>query len=343
MKQLPIFFNMKGRSCLVIGSDHAAWCKIELLLSAGAHVHVNAKALHPEMKLHLNKGNLSFAEKEITCIEDTAFALVFIAECEAQRASSLSAQCQQLGIPVNVVDQPALCSFTVPSIIDRSPITIAIGSAGSSPILARRLRSQIESLIPKALGTVAKLMGKHRALVAKKIPFSERRAFWDATLDGPITQQVLDGETQAAEQALIESILNRRTIDNSQNRQVTIIDARHNRCELMTLQSVQALHRAEHIVHAPSLDHEILRLARRDAHRHSVQRLDHDFLASPRKLTERLEPLTLGGNHVVLLVSNPLWSNELIDSLQHLLNGNGVTTITLLSVECERRALREVS
>ena len=343
MKQLPIFFNLKGRSCLVIGSDHAAWCKTELLLSAGAHVHVNADSLHAEMKVHLNAGNLSFSEKTITHIENPAFALVFIADCDTERARALSAQCQQLGIPVNAVDQPALCSFTVPSIIDRDPITIAIGSAGSSPILARRIRSQIESIVPRAFGPLAKLLGKYRALVAKKIPFSERREFWDSALDGPITQQVLDGHMLAAETALLDSIHKQGTSHNAKQRRVTIIDARHNECELMTLQSVQALHRAEHIVHAPSLSPEILRLARRDAHRQALQRLDQDFQISPRKITDRLEALTAGGHHVVLLVSNANWPDQLFGTLRDNLQANRVTTRIPASVECRDRPLREVS
>ena len=343
MKQLPIFLNLKGRHCLVIGSDHAAWCKTELLLSAGAHVHVNADSLNPKMKEHLSGGSLSFSEKKITDIENSTFSLVFIADCDAERASALSAQCQHLGIPVNAVDQPALCSFTVPSIIDRNPITIAIGSAGSSPILARRIRSQIESIVPRAFGPLAKLMGKYRALVAKKIPFSERRAFWDSALDGPVTQQVLDGNMLAAETALLDSINNQRKNNPSQQKLVTIIDARHNNCELMTLQSVQALHRAEHIVHAPSLHREILRLARRDAHRHALQRLDQDFQVSPSKITDRLEALTAGGHHVALLVSNANWSDQLFATLRDRLQAKQITTSIPASVECRDRPLREVS
>lgn len=343
MKQLPIFLNLKGRTCLVIGADHAALCKIDLLLSVGALVHVNATAPDLKIKAHLHYGRISFSETAINNIEDSDYALVIIADCDSKRALSLSEQCQQRGIPVNVVDQPALCSFTIPSIIDRNPITIAIGSGGSSPVLARRIRSQIESLVPKAIGTLAELLGQFRGRVAQQVPFSERRAFWDSILDGPIAQQVLDGKAPVAERALRQAIDEHCHQQKSEHGQVTLIDARHNSSELMTLEAVQKLHRAEHILHAPSIDPEILRLARRDAHQHALQRLDHDRFNTPAKFTEKLTALALGGNNVVLLVSNTNWSRALIDEINNQLQSSGLASCALLSVECRETLLREAS
>ncbi|MGB0865667.1 MAG: precorrin-2 dehydrogenase/sirohydrochlorin ferrochelatase family protein [Granulosicoccaceae bacterium] len=339
MKQLPIYCNLEQRECLVIGGDHAALCKVEMLLKAGALVHVNATELHPKLKQLLSQRAISFSESSITDLYGHSYALVFIADCEEKRAGVLYQQCLEIGVPVNVVDQPALCSFTVPSIIDRNPITIAIGSAGSSPVLARRLRAMIEALVPKATGTLANLLGQHRPLVAKMVPQKQRRHFWDSVLDGPVAHQVILGNMDAACKHLQQAIEDYDKAPAIKLNPVTLIDARHNDSELMTLQAVQAMHRAEHIMHAPSIKAELLELSRRDAHFHQNPRLDQEFTVALHRLTEKLQALVLEGQPVVLLINNSGWPKTLIYALENRLQSKGIPCRLLASAEQETKGV----
>lgn len=342
MRQLPVFFNLQGRSCLLVGGDHAALCKAQLLLDAGALVHVNATALHRDLKLLLRQGRISFSEAPITGVGGSGFALVIVAEGEAAHTEALRQQCLSHGIPFNAVDQPALCSFTIPSIIDRDPITIAIGSGGHSPVLARRLRSRIESLVPRATGALAELLGRHRPAVARRIPAPRRREFWERALDGDVTSLALAGDIEGAERAL------QRAIDQPQappRAELCIVDARHNDSEKMTLQAVQALQRAEHLVHAPSLSPDILRLARRDAHTHPRQRLEQELTVALHRLPETLRQLMTDGAPVVLLINNGGWHRRLLHALQNRLDHHGLPARLIDAVEPTPAAAaqREVS
>ncbi len=332
MKQFPVFLNLESRRCLVIGGDHAAQCKVSLLLEAGADIHLEATSLTPELQAWVSEGRVTLLQATVNSIDLHTYALTIIANCEKRRAAHLSAQCQAQGVPVNVVDQPQLCSFTVPSIVDRAPITIAIGSAGSSPIMARRIRAQIDALVPRTAGPLAALLGKFRPRVAECVSPADRRSFWDAILDGPVAAQALSGDVAAAEQSL-EQTLQRPTRRSQQTREAYIVDVRHGSAELMTLAAVQALHRAEHIVMDGRIPESILALSRRDAHRHRSGCQHRVGTQATQFYSRQLAALAQAGEPLVLLASGSWFNPHTRDELVDALSAQGILCHVILGVE----------
>lgn len=343
MKQLPIFLNLKARHCLVIGGDHAAQCKVELLLSAGALIHLNADSMTTDLRRLLRQGKLTYSKAPIETVADTGYSLVIIAECDEQRAAELSSQCKSLGIPVNAVDHPALCSFTVPSIVDRDPITIAVGTGGSSPVVARRIRAQIDRLVPRTMGPLTELLGRYRAQVANKVSFGQRRLFWEKVIDGAVGSQAMAGDIAAAEKSLLQILNNPSGCAPTKMAEVFIVDARHNTPELMTLEAVQALHRADHIVHESDIHPGVIALGRRDAQRHAEHFVSYMNTTDLRALCERLETLAAGRHNVVFLASNALFDAHTRQTIQRQLVASGVTVRDVQGIEASPYLERQVS
>jgi len=169
---LPIFLDVRGQPCLVVGAGQVASRKAALLRRAGAHVTMTTE----------------FREEEL---ERYALAIAATSDPAVNRAVSAAATAQR--VPVNVVDQPALCSFILPSIVERAPLVVAVSSGGASPVLARLLRARLESMIPAAYGRLAALAGEFRDRVKARFKGPERRRFWERALQGPIAELMLAG------------------------------------------------------------------------------------------------------------------------------------------------------
>src|SRR4029077_8456338 len=126
-------------------------------------------------------------------------ALVEAASEHREVNAAVAETAHALEIPVNVVDCPELSSFIFPAIIDRSPVLVAVSSGGASPVLARRLRAQIEASLPARLGALARFLGRRRTAVKRALAPEARRAFWERLISGRTATEVLSGnETQAA-------------------------------------------------------------------------------------------------------------------------------------------------
>lgn len=236
----PVFLSLEGRSVLVVGDGPLADNKVRLLEKAGALV--DRHAIAPD--------------------DLSAYALA-IAALEGEAAESFAARARAARVPVNVVDHPALSDFSVPAIIDRDPVTIAIGSDGTAPVLARRIRSQIESLIPQRLGALASLIGRFRGRAKQVLPsIADRRRFWDGVLDGPIATLALAGHEMEAVAAL-DHVLS--TDLTPLTGTVQIVGAGPGDPELLTLKAVRALGEADVILYDDLVGEGVLDRARRDA------------------------------------------------------------------------------
>ena len=211
MDFLPIFVNIKNRDCLVVGGGEVAARKIALLLRAGAHVTVIAPELCTELsgqlseqpsgqlRAQLPRGMITH-RAEVFHPDHLGDAVLVIAATDDPVVNrQVSEAAGRLHIPVNVVDNPGLCSFIMPAIVDRSPILVAISSGGASPVLARLLRARLETLIPAAYARLAAYAADFRERV--KLQFShpeKRRRFWESVLQGPFAEMVFAGKDQAA-------------------------------------------------------------------------------------------------------------------------------------------------
>ncbi|HYQ92922.1 MAG TPA: bifunctional precorrin-2 dehydrogenase/sirohydrochlorin ferrochelatase, partial [Candidatus Competibacteraceae bacterium] len=206
MDFLPVFLRIRDRPCLVVGGGAVAARKVELLLQAGGRVTVVAPELGEALQVLQQAGRIGYRPAAFSPADLEGCLLVIAATDDQAVNRQVSKLCQVRAIPVNVVDQPELCSFIMPAIIDREPVLIAVSTGGSSPVLARLLRGRLESLIPAAYGRLAALVASFRERVKQSIPAPQRRAFWEQVLQGPIAELVLSGREGAAHKALTEAL-----------------------------------------------------------------------------------------------------------------------------------------
>ncbi|HSB96442.1 MAG TPA: siroheme synthase CysG [Spongiibacteraceae bacterium] len=266
MDYLPLFTRLKDRRCVVVGGGAIALRKARLLASAGAQVVVIA----PEVQTAL----ATLAESSGGAVERRAYrssdldntALVIAATDAIDVNTRVSQDAQARHLPVNVVDNPDLCSVILPSIIDRSPVMIAIGSGGQSPVLVRQLRAKLESTIPMAFGRLAALVGAFRARVAQRFgDLEERRHFWEQLLEGPIAEMVLAGHEQRAEQALLERLADPAPIASVG--EVYLVGAGPGDPDLLTFKALRLMQKADVVLYDRLVAPEIVDLTRRDAER----------------------------------------------------------------------------
>jgi uroporphyrin-III C-methyltransferase / precorrin-2 dehydrogenase / sirohydrochlorin ferrochelatase len=246
MDFLPIFLDLRDQPCLVVGGGDAAARKGALLRRAGARVTEIAPAQYREESL-------------------AEFALVIAATDDPAVNRAVAAAAKARRIPVNVVDQPALCSFILPSIIERAPLTVAVSSGGASPVLARLLRARLETLIPAGYGRLAALAGAFRDQVKARLKPKERRRFWERVLQGPIAELVFNGRDAEAGKALQATLENPRLTYGGG--EVSLIGAGPGDPDLLTFRALRLMQQADVVVYDRLVSPPILDLVRREAER----------------------------------------------------------------------------
>jgi uroporphyrin-III C-methyltransferase/precorrin-2 dehydrogenase/sirohydrochlorin ferrochelatase len=272
MDYLPVFLRVEGEPVLVVGGGAVALRKAEWFLKAGARVTVIAPQLHAELARYAQHGELAHLDRAFSPEQLHGVIAVVAATDERSINAQVSAAARARAIPVNVVDDPELSTFIFPAIIDRSPIIVAVSSAGHAPVLARRVREQIESLLPGRLGKLADFMGHHRKMVQRALTRLARRAFWERVVDGPVATRVLEGDEPAAEQALRSELrTSQLTTPGSPTPaglgEVYLIGAGPGDPDLLTLRALQLLQQADVILYDRLVSEAVLQRARRDAER----------------------------------------------------------------------------
>lgn len=266
MKQLPIFIEVCDRRCLVVGGGEVAARKIALLLKAGAEVVVVAPTLCTNLaELHAT-GKIAWEQTEFEPGHVHDAWLVIAATDDKAVNEAVSRVSQTCGIPINVVDQPALCTFTMPSIIDRSPIVVAISSGGAAPVLSRLLRARLETLIPATYGRLAGLAGKFRKQVQSQLPEGPaRRIFWENVFEGPIAEQMLAGREEAAFTSLQKSLDQAAT--HPVQGEVYLVGAGPGDPDLLTFRALRLMQKADVVLYDNLVSEGVMELVRRDAER----------------------------------------------------------------------------
>jgi uroporphyrin-III C-methyltransferase/precorrin-2 dehydrogenase/sirohydrochlorin ferrochelatase len=282
MDFFPIFLDIRNRACLVVGGGVIAARKTESLLRAGAHVVIVAPLLCPELRERLSerslKGRITHHAGIFSPQHLEEAVLVVAATDNAEVNHEVSQVATQRHLPVNVVDDPALCSFIMPAIVDRSPVLIAVSSSGTSPVLARLLRARLETLVPAAYGRLAAYAAAFRGRVKQRFPTPEkRRRFWESALQGPFAELVLAGKDQAAKDHL-ERVLNRDVYDSDAgypareameevSGEVYLVGAGPGNPDLLTFRAMRLMQQADVVVYDRLVSPEILDMVRRDAAR----------------------------------------------------------------------------
>ena len=267
MDFLPIFLNIKEQDCLVVGGGQIAARKIALLRNAGARVTVISPALCEELKLLAISDDINHLQREFSETDITNQLAVIAATNKREINEAVSVAAQSKGLPVNVVDNPDLCSFIMPSIIDRSPVQIAVSTGGASPVLARLLRGRLESFIPSACGRLASIVEEYRGAVKKKFSNIEsRRFFWERILQGHIAEMVYAGRDDEARAALSNEIANSDD-ELGDVGQVFLVGAGPGDPDLLTFKALRMMQQADVVVYDRLVSEPILDMVRRDAER----------------------------------------------------------------------------
>ena len=169
MDRFPIFLDLTGRACLVVGGGKVAERKVENLLAAGAKLSLVAPELTPELQQLLTTYSVNYQAREFADDDIQGQFLIIAATNNAKVNAHVAALANQVNIPVNVVDDQSLGSFIVPSIVDRSPVMVAVSTGGASPVLARQLRMRLETMISSQCGELAGITEEYRDIVKQRL------------------------------------------------------------------------------------------------------------------------------------------------------------------------------
>jgi uroporphyrin-III C-methyltransferase / precorrin-2 dehydrogenase / sirohydrochlorin ferrochelatase len=328
MDYLPIFIQLHGEPTVVVGGGQVALRKVEMLLKAGARVTVIAPKLHEELRALAERGQINYLSLEFQPHHLDGVGLAIAATDARFVNAAVSTAARARRVPVNVVDDPELSTFIFPAIVDRSPVIVAVGSSGSSPVLARRVRQQIEELLPARLGALARFVGDRRKDVQKALAPAQRRSFWERIIGGLVGSRVLAGNEKDARKAFDEelSALHRpqtHAAAESLPGEVYLIGAGPGDPDLLTLRAVQLLQQADVILYDRLVSDAVLDRARRDAERifvgkeaggdhHKTQQRIHNLLVSYAKRGLRVARLKggdpfifgRGGEEIEVLAEN---------------------------------------
>ena len=302
MDYLPLFYQLKGQRCLVVGGGDIATRKAGLLQRAGASLRVVAPSLCDEMlELLAADPQSEKIQRNYISADLDGMVLVIAATDAEQTNQKVSADARQRNIPVNVVDNPALCTFILPSIVDRSPIVIAVSSGGTSPVLARMIRAKLETTIPASYGRLAELMGRFRDQVkARYSDVNQRRGFWENILSGPIAEYVFAGKETDAEQ-LLQLQLQDPNAPDPHKGEVYLVGAGPGDPDLLTFRALRLMQQADVVLYDRLVSPEILDLVRRDARRIYVGKARSDHAVPQEQINEYLVELALQGHRVCRL------------------------------------------
>ncbi|MBH0028733.1 MULTISPECIES: siroheme synthase CysG [unclassified Pseudoalteromonas] len=262
MQYLPIFTKLDNKPVLVVGGGEVALRKCRAFLKARASVTLVAPWFCDELKEHAHNNEVTLIDAYFDESHLDGKMLVIAATDRDEVNNNVFELANARNVFVNVVDDQPKCTFIFPSIVDRDPITIAISSAGTAPVLARRLREKLETLIPHHIGPLATLVGGFRDKVKKRFKhFSDRRQFWEGVFDSSVVSKVQTGDTQGAEQQL-EQMLDAKAEPEGE---VYVVGAGPGDPELLTLKALQLMQQADVVVYDFLVSDEIMELVRRDA------------------------------------------------------------------------------
>ena len=265
MDYLPIFIKIKQRPCLVVGGGSVAARKVALLRKAGGDVTVVSPELCDELAELASAGKIEYQSREFLEEDLQACVLVIAATDQARVNEQVSSLANEKKLPVNVVDNPALCSFIMPSIVDRSPVQIAISTGGASPVLARLIRTKLEGSIPAAYGRLASLVESFRDKVKAAFPNVEaRRNFWEKILEGRVAELVFTGHDDDAK-ATLQKAVDEQSENPETVGEVFLVGAGPGDPDLLTFRALRLMQRADVVVYDRLVSPAIMELVRRDA------------------------------------------------------------------------------
>jgi uroporphyrin-III C-methyltransferase/precorrin-2 dehydrogenase/sirohydrochlorin ferrochelatase len=335
MKYFPIFLDTTDLTCLVVGAGEVAARKIELLLKTSAHITVVAPWVCDTVQRFAKEDKIDLIVRPYIASDLNNKQIVFVATDNSTTNKQIHDQAREQKILVNVVDNTPLCQFITPSIVDRSPIIIAISSGGVAPVLLRYLRQKLESVIPQKVSLLGQFSERFRESVKKRFKsVTERRYFWEDVLDGDIAENVLQGNKQVAERKFLEKL---NAPDASKTiGEVYLVGAGPGDPDLLTFRALRLMQKADVVVYDRLVSPAILELVRRDAEKIYVGKAKSKHTIPQDEINRLLAKEALAGNRVVRLKGGDPFifgrgGEELETLIEHGVNFQVVPGITAAS------------
>lgn len=302
MDYLPIFADLKQRPVLIVGGGDVAARKVSLLQRAGAEIRIVAQSLSPELEQQRQQGRVLWLGKTFDPQQlDDVFLAIAATDDNALNAA-VFAEADKRRVLANVVDDQPRCSFIFPSIIDRSPLVVAVSSSGQAPVLARLLREKLEALLPASLGQMAQVAGRWRGQVKQRLAsIGERRRFWENTFGGRFATLVANGQTAQAERQLEQDLHRFAAGDEGALGEIALVGAGPGDVGLLTLRGLQVMQQADVVLYDHLVSGEILDLVRRDAERICVGKRAGAHSVIQEETNRLLVELAQQGKRVVRL------------------------------------------
>lgn len=304
MKTFPMFLRVADRRIVIVGSGEQAAQKARLAMKTEAEVIVVAHDPNAELRGLAEHGQITIiANADVSTFRDAA--LVFIATGCKGADIGWHGIAKAAGALVNVVDAPDLCDAITPSIVDRDPVVVAIGTEGTAPVLGRMIKTRIEEMLEPGLGRLSALAGQMREEVAHRVPRSARRAFWRWVFDAAPRRLHARGEEDAARRLIEDAIAAGAVPGRGADASISVIGNAEGPADLMTLRAVQRLQEADTIFVPHNADPSVLELARRDAERVTIGSDDLPRWPSDRVLGRIRATATKGDRIVWLMCGDP--------------------------------------
>lgn len=301
MDYLPIFYKLQARPVLLVGGGQVALRKVKLLLRAGAHIRLVSKEVDAELLELLSGEEHEIFQRAYQSSDVERVHLIIAATNERELNALISADASAKNIPVNVVDQPDLCSFIFPSIVDRSPLVIAVSSGGKSPVLTRLLRARLETFLPSAYGALAEFLGSFRNKVKLQISdFSLRMRFWEKVINGPVAELFMAGKSAQAE-ALLESMLEKKPEEEVVQGEVYLVGAGPGDPDLLTFRALRLMQQADIVLYDRLVSRQILNMTRQDAEKIHVGKQRQNHTMPQEEISNLLVRYARAGKRVLRL------------------------------------------
>ena len=263
MDHLPIFINVRQNPCLVIGGGDIALRKINLLIKAQAKVDCLSPLFCEGITNLSQNGDVNLIQKRFESDDIKDYAIIIASTDDSSVNALISKSAKKARIPVNVVDSPELSSFIMPSIVDRSPVIIAVSSAGKAPVLARIIRAKLETVIPSAYGVLAEIAGEYRQKVKDRFSkIKDRRAFWESIFSGVIAEKVFSGRINEAKDDIEKQLKRASEIELGE---VYLVGAGPGDPDLLTFKALRLIQQADVVLYDRLVSKGVMELVRRDS------------------------------------------------------------------------------
>ena len=303
MKYFPFFLQLDQLPCLIVGGGSVAERKLDLLIKAKADITVISLEFSDYILDLAKTHNIRCVKKEYTnkILEENKYNFVISATNDVSLNERVAKDCKKYNIIVNVVDQPEICDFIFPSILERGDITVAVSTGGASPVLARVLRTKLETMVPGSYGKLAEIVSANRIKVREKMErFSSNKIFWEKMLNGKFLELVLSGKTDEAKSFLDEQIENFDE-DIANQGEVYLVGAGPGDPDLLTFKALRLMQQADIALYDRLVHPSIVDLIRRDATKIYVGKERDNHVVRQEEINELLVKYAKEGKKVLRL------------------------------------------